>query len=99
MSTIREIARVADVSTATVFRVINFPDVVRVETRERVQRAVKLCRCKYNALARGFVTRQTVTLGPLTPTVSTPFSAKSIGETRDYAGDLDYQVILADGDR
>jgi len=67
----------ATVSTATVSRVINAPDAVRAETRERVHRAREVCRYKYNALARGFVTKQSLTLGLIIPTITNPIFAES----------------------
>jgi DNA-binding LacI/PurR family transcriptional regulator len=63
MSTIRDVAKIAGVSTATVSRVINSPEAVSLETRDRVAKAMKACRYQYNALARGFVTQQSYTLG------------------------------------
>jgi DNA-binding LacI/PurR family transcriptional regulator len=98
MSTIRDVARVAGVSTATVSRVINAPDTVRVETRERVQRAMEVCRYKYNALARGFVTKQSHTLGLIIPTITNPIFAESTRGAQDFANELGYQVILANSD-
>ena len=41
MSTILDVAKLANVSTATVSRVINSPDNVRPKTRERVYRAMR----------------------------------------------------------
>ncbi|RJR50875.1 MAG: LacI family transcriptional regulator [Desulfobacteraceae bacterium] len=98
MSTIRDVARVADVSTATVSRVINSPEAVRAETRDRVQRAMDVCRYKYNALARGFVTKQSHILGLIIPTITNPIFAESTRGVQDFANEMGYQVILANSD-
>ena len=42
MSTLREVARKADVSITTVSRVINDSDKVSADTRERVQKAMRI---------------------------------------------------------
>ena len=54
MSTIKDVAKLAGISTATVSRVINSPQRVNPKTQKSVYRAMKICRYKYNALAKGF---------------------------------------------
>jgi DNA-binding LacI/PurR family transcriptional regulator len=98
MSTIRDVARVAGVSTATVSRVINAPEAVSKATRERVRRAMQVCRYKYNALARGFVTKRSHTLGLIIPTITNPIFAESTRGAQDFANEKGYQVILANSD-
>jgi LacI family transcriptional regulator len=98
MSTIRDVAKIADVSTATVSRVINSPEKVGNRTRESVYRAMKTCRYKYNALARGFATRRSHTLGLIVPTITNPIFAESTRGVQDSANELGYQVILGNSD-
>lgn len=95
MSTILDVSRIARVSTATVSRVINSPEKVRLDTRDRVYRAMEQCRYKYNALARGFVTRRSHTLGLILPTITNPIFAESTRGVQDSANGKGYQVILA----
>lgn len=94
MSTIRDVARIANVSTATVSRVINSPEKVRPQTRELVHQAMGHCRYEYNALARGFVTKRSHTLGLIVPTISNPIFAESTRGVQDYAAPKGYQIIL-----
>ncbi|MCD4720131.1 MAG: LacI family transcriptional regulator [Desulfobacula sp.] len=94
MSTILDVAKLAGVSTATVSRVINSPETVRVETREKVVRAMKMCNYKYNALARGFVTKQSNTIGLIIPTINNPVFAESTRGVQDFADLKKTQVIL-----
>ena len=94
MSTIRDVARIAEVSTATVSRVINSPEKVNVKTRDRVLRAMEVCRYKYNALARGFATKKSHTLGLIVPAITNPIFAQSTRGVQDFANDNGYQVIL-----
>jgi LacI family transcriptional regulator len=94
MSTIVDVARLAGVSTATVSRVINSPDRVREETRVKVERAMDLCNYKYNALARGFATKQSRTIGLIIPTIKNSVFAESTRGVQDYADERQNQVIL-----
>ncbi len=94
MSTILDVAKLAGVSTATVSRVINSPETVRPQTREKVTRAMKTCNYKYNSLARGFATKQTNTIGLIIPTINNPIFAESTRGVQDYADQRKTQVIL-----
>ncbi len=94
MSTILDVAKLAGVSTATVSRVINSPETVRGGTRKKVTRAMKICNYKYNALARGFVTKQSDTIGLIIPTINNPVFAESTSGVQDYADQQKIQVIL-----
>ncbi|MCP4671735.1 MAG: LacI family transcriptional regulator [Desulfobacula sp.] len=94
MSTILDVAKLAGVSTATVSRVINSPETVREKTREKVTRAMKTCNYKYNALARGFVTKKSNTIGLIIPTINNPVFAESTRGVQDCADKEKIQVIL-----
>ncbi len=94
MSTIRDVAKLAQVSTATVSRVINSPDRVSAKTRDRVNQAMNACRYEYNALARGFVTKKSRTIGIIVPAITNPIFAESTRGVQDLANDSDYQVLL-----
>lgn len=94
MSTIHDVAKLAGVSTATVSRVINSPDRVREATRTKVQRAMTLCNYKYNALARGFATKQSNTIGLIIPTIRNSVFAESTRGVQDCADEQGNQIIL-----
>ena len=94
MSTILDVARLAQVSTATVSRVINSPETVRDETREKVLRAMKMCNYKYNALARGFATKKSNTIGLIIPNINNPVFAESTLGVQEYAEKKNIKVIL-----
>ena len=94
MSTIIDVAKAAGVSTATVSRVINTPHAVREETRTRVREAMAVCGYRYNALARGFVTKRTHTIGLIIPTITNPGFAESTRGIQDRAAAAGLSVLL-----
>ncbi|MFT5700760.1 MAG: DNA-binding LacI/PurR family transcriptional regulator [Desulforhopalus sp.] len=94
MSTVLDVARLAGVSTATVSRVINSPDSVRQKTREKVLLAMVKCNYKYNALARGFVTKRSNTIGLIIPTISNSVFAESTLGVQEYADQKNIRVVL-----
>jgi LacI family transcriptional regulator len=94
MSTIVDVARAAGVSTATVSRVINTPQSVREATRTRVREAMQACHYRYNALARGFVTKRTHTIGLIIPTITNPGFAESARGIQERAAAAGLSVLL-----
>lgn len=62
-ATVEDVARVAGVSRQTVSNVLNAPDIVREETRERVQRAISELAYRPHAAARRLRTRRSSTIG------------------------------------
>lgn len=94
MSTIHDVAKLAGVSIATVSRVINSPESVRAVTREKVLLAMSKCNYKYNALARGFVTKRSNTIGLIIPNINNPVFADSTLGVQEYADQKNLKVIL-----
>ena len=95
MPTIVDVARLAGVSTATVSRVINSPALVSEDTKCKVHQAMAACRYKYNALAKGFVTRRSSTIGLIVPGITNAIFAESTRGVQDVAARHGFQVILA----
>lgn len=68
MSTIKDVAKMAQVSTTTVSRYLNeFPN-IRPETRERIASAINALNYRANVAARGLVTKSTRTIGVVAST-------------------------------
>tara|TARA_R110000751_G_scaffold271365_2_gene371382 strand:- start:225244 stop:226251 length:1008 start_codon:yes stop_codon:yes gene_type:complete len=63
MVTILQVSRQAGVSTATVSRVINNPEVVGIRTRERVQEVIQRLGYRPNLVARDLASRSSRTIG------------------------------------
>jgi LacI family transcriptional regulator len=99
MTTMREVAREANVSVATVSHVINGTRFVDPATEERVQRAITALRYRPNMLARSLRRRETRTIGLLVPDNANPFFADMARVIEDAGFAQGYSVILCNSDR
>lgn len=77
-TTIKDVAREAGVSVATVSRVMNGHAAVTPETRERIQRIAKELRFTPSSAARSLITRRTHTVGALLPDLHGEFFSELI---------------------
>ncbi|HKM97698.1 MAG TPA: HTH-type transcriptional regulator GalS [Buttiauxella sp.] len=73
MITIRDVARIAGVSVATVSRVLNNSALVSADTRESVMQAVRQLGYRPNANAQALATQISDTIGVVVMDVSDPF--------------------------
>lgn len=89
-----DIAQMAGVSIATVSRVLNEPEKVKPETRDRVQRVLDQTGFVANGLARGLVTNSTQTIGVLTIDVRDLYFAGVTYAIEQHFSRLGYNVIL-----
>ncbi|HCO49477.1 MAG TPA: hypothetical protein DIT55_08690, partial [Spirochaetaceae bacterium] len=71
--TIRDVAKHAMVSTATVSRVLNNDDKVTATTRDKVHEAMAALGYKVNFVARSLKTSRTKTIGIMAPDLSGDF--------------------------
>ena len=98
MTTIKDVAAMAGVSTATVSRALSQPDKVTEETRERVLQAVKASGYKMNTAARQFRRQRTETVLVLVPDIGNPFFSNIIQGIESCAQQHNYRVILGETD-
>lgn len=92
--TIYEVAKESNVSLATVSRVINGSNVVKEDTRKRVEDAINKLGYRPNAIAQGLALSRTTTIGLIIPSTSVSFSGKVINGVCDVAKIYDYSVFL-----
>src|SRR5579875_3826818 len=71
--TIRDVAERAGVSPATVSRVLNKPELVEPDTKQRVREAMEALDFQPNAIARGLSSKQIDTLGLVIPGINNFF--------------------------
>lgn len=97
--TIKDIAKEANVSIATVSRVINGKtEGVGEETRARVEEIIRRQKYHPNRIARGLVTRRTNILALLLPNIDNPFFSSLARGIEDVANKNGYNVILCNSD-
>ena len=91
---IKDVAREAGVSTATVSHVINKTKYVTEETREKVLRAIERCNYYPNAHARTLASGRSKIIGLLVSDISNPFFPELIKSIEAEAFERGYNVIL-----
>lgn len=92
--TIKDIAREAKVSYATVSRALNHKYGVHPATLERILAIAKRLNYTPNAIARGLVTRRTKTLGLILPDITNPFFPEVARGVEEGAQERGYSVFL-----
>ncbi|MBO4919981.1 MAG: LacI family DNA-binding transcriptional regulator [Erysipelotrichaceae bacterium] len=92
--TIYEVAKEAHVSLATVSRVINGSNVVKEDTKKRVEDAITKLGYRPNAIAQGLALSRTTTVGLIIPSTSVSFFGRVINGLCDVAKIYDYSVFL-----
>jgi len=94
-SGIRDVARHAGVSTASVSRALNQPQTVSTATRAKVQAAISALGYIPDAAARALASRRTRTIGAIIPTVANAMHAAGIEALQQYLSQQDYLLLLA----
>ncbi len=92
--TIYSVAHEAGVSLATVSRVINDSNVVKEETRKKVQAAIEKLGYKPNAVAQGLAMKKTTTIALIVPESSFNYIGKVINGLLDVAKIYKYNITL-----
>jgi LacI family transcriptional regulator len=96
--TLKDVARRAGVSTATVSHVINDTRYVSDELKAKVRRAMEELNYHPNAIARSLRRRRTQNIGMIIPDVSYPFLGEVAKGVEDAGFERGYNVILCDSD-
>ena len=96
MSSIKDVARLAGVSTATVSRTLAEPEKVSEATRTKVQSAIKRSGYVRNELARSFRMQSTQTILVLVPDIGNPFYSLIIQGLEEVAQKHGYRLLLGD---
>lgn len=92
---IKFIAAQAQVSPATVSRVLNKTKTVSPELRSRVISAIEKYDYRPNEMARGLIFRKSKLIGIVTPKVSNAFHAELISQIEARADQAHYDVIIS----
>jgi LacI family transcriptional regulator len=94
MTTMREVAERAEVSVATVSRVINNVGYVSPDLKDRVMGAMRALHYQPSALARSLRRQETRTIGVLIPQIDQPFFAALAYAVEKELFDNDYRMLL-----
>ena len=92
--TIYSVAREAGVSLATVSRVINESDVVKEDTKRKVQEAIIKLGYKPNAVAQGLALKKTTNIALIIPDSSFTYIGKVLTGLLDVAKIYKYNIVL-----
>lgn len=95
---IKEVAKLAGVSVATVSRVINKNVYVKAETTRKVLEAIEKTGYKPNAIARSLKVKNTKSIGIIIPDISSHFFPDVVRGIEDVANEYNYNVILCNTD-
>ncbi|WP_439133293.1 LacI family DNA-binding transcriptional regulator [Pseudomaricurvus sp.] len=96
MVSIKDVAKLAGVSIATVSRTLSKPESVADTTRDKVMVAVKKSGYVTNALASNFRRRRTNNVVVLVPDISNPFFSAVIQGIEIKASEMGYRILLGD---
>lgn len=95
MSTIREVARAAGVSVATVSRVINNQGPVKKETRDKVQQIINEMNYEPNQVARTLFSKTSTMVGIIIPDMQNSFYAQVIEGIQKVLQAKGYSALIS----
>lgn len=95
LATLRDVARVAGVSTATVSRAFNRPDAVREALRQRVQTAAAELHYIPNDAARALASHRSRVIGAIVPTIDNAIFAQGVAAIQARVEAAGYGLLLA----
>ncbi|ARF13295.1 MULTISPECIES: catabolite control protein A [Sporosarcina] len=97
--TIYDVAREANVSMATVSRVVNGNQNVKPATRKKVLDCIERLGYRPNAVARGLASKRTTTIGVIVPDMSKSYYAELSRGIADVATMYEYNIIISNSDK
>jgi len=96
--TIKDVAKAAGVSEATVSRALSQSPRVKRDTRQKIQNIANNLGYHPNGLARSIRLQQTHTLGVIIPDILNDFFTRLIRAIEDAAGKAGYDVLIVNTD-
>lgn len=97
-ATIKDVAKLAEVSTATVSNVLTGKKFVSNELEERINTAMSTLGYKPNAIARSLKINRSFSIGLMVPDITNPFFAEIVKYVQTHAYREAYQVTLCNSD-
>ncbi|MDO5037819.1 MAG: LacI family DNA-binding transcriptional regulator [Tissierellia bacterium] len=94
-STIKDVAKMADVSISTVSRVINDSKPVSPDSRRRVLHAIEVLDYKPNAVARSLVTKKSNLIGVIVSDVGNSYVSQVLRGVEEIGRMYNYDILLS----
>lgn len=94
--TIKDIAELANVSIATVSRVLNNNSWVSDKTRDKVQKVIDEHHFSPNLMARSMISRKSMTLAVVVSDITNPYFATLVEQIEKACQPAGYKIILFD---
>ncbi|TYR79391.1 LacI family transcriptional regulator [Priestia megaterium] len=98
MVTIRDVAKQAGVSVATVSRVLNSTGYVSEDTRRKVIETIQLLKYSPNEVARSLYTRESRLIGLLLPDITNPFFPQLARGIEDEVHSQGFRLLFGNSD-
>lgn len=99
MATLKDVSILAQVSTASVSKVLNGNYTgVTEQTKKRILEAAKTLKYRPNRIARGLAKRETSIIGIVVPDISNPYFAELVKGMENEAELNGYNIFLCDAD-
>ncbi|WP_138494861.1 LacI family DNA-binding transcriptional regulator [Paenibacillus pinistramenti] len=98
MATIRDVAKRAGVSVATVSRMINGTGYVHEDTRRNIETAIKELQYTPNEVARSLYKRRSKLTGLLLPDITNPFFPELARGVEDEMQEHEFRIIFGNSD-
>ncbi len=94
VATMADVARLANVTTMTVSRALRTPDKVSQDTRERIEKAIRICGFVPNYAARSLSSQHTPVIVALFPTMMNSVFSGTIEAISTHLHDNHYHLLL-----
>jgi len=93
--TLKDIARIAQVSESTVSLALSNKAKVKEDTRKRINNIARELGYTPNAIAQGLATRRTHTVGLVVPDIENAYYGKLIRYTDQYISEMGYRLVIS----
>jgi len=94
LMTIKDVAKLADVSIGTVSRVINDSGYVSLETRRKVEKVLNKTGFMPNMAARSMIRKKSLIIGVIIPEINNPFLSGLVVSIEDMISRENYSILL-----
>lgn len=98
MANIRDVAKQANLSVATVSRYLNQKGYVSQSSKDQIEQAIQTLNYIPNSVARSLSTKQTNYIGLIVPDIMNPFFPELARAVEDVALTYGYTVVLCNSD-